>query len=222
MKKQPLIVFVVLLAASLACSLGGALDPQPTVESDILFQDDFSSSFSGWDSIRDDEGITDYENDGYRIFVNKTKYMFWSNPGLGDKLPGDVRVEVAATRNTGPDDGDFGVLCRYSETDDVSNFYQFMVTSDGYAGILKVINGDQTVISGDGNLLQDGAIKTGFETNQVRAECVGSSLKLYVNGTLVVEVEDSDLASGDVGLVAGTDENTGTDILFDNFKVTKP
>jgi hypothetical protein len=35
-------------------------------------------------------------------------------------------------------------------------------------------------------------------------------------------VSDSDFASGDVGLLAGTYDEVGTDIHFDNFVVRKP
>jgi hypothetical protein len=38
----------------------------------------------------------------------------------------------------------------------------------------------------------------------------------------VDEQEDSTLTSGDVGLMAGTFSNPGTDILFDNFVVRQP
>jgi hypothetical protein len=107
-------------------------------------------------------------------------------------------------------------------TNDLSSFYQFLVTSDGYVGILKVVDGKQTVITGEGALLPDEAVKTGFGTNQVRADCVGSTLSLYVNGTKVIEAEDTELTHGDVGLIAGTYKQRGTDIWFDNFKVTKP
>jgi hypothetical protein len=47
-------------------------------------------------------------------------------------------------------------------------------------------------------------------------------LTLYVNGDQVYSVEDASYASGDVGLIAGTFEETGADIRFDNFTVREP
>jgi hypothetical protein len=38
----------------------------------------------------------------------------------------------------------------------------------------------------------------------------------------VDSVPDTSFTSGDVGLIAGTYEEAGTDVLFDNFVVTKP
>jgi hypothetical protein len=47
-------------------------------------------------------------------------------------------------------------------------------------------------------------------------------LTLYANGTEILSVTDSTFDSGDVGLVAGTGDYIGTDILFDDFLVTQP
>jgi hypothetical protein len=66
------------------------------------------------------------------------------------------------------------------------------------------------------------AIQQGAATNTIRADCVGSSLSLYVNGEKLDEVQDTEFGSGDVGLMAGSFDTPGTDIHFDNFNVTKP
>lgn len=222
--KKALYAILMLLAASLACNYLTA--PAAPTDSQLLFQDDFSSSGSGWDQIRDTDGITDYENGGYRILVDTTGLQgngmsYWANPGLGDQLPADLKVEVDATKTAGPDDNDFGVICRYTSTDDTSSFYQFMATNDGYIGIILVSGGDQTVISGE-KLEQSEAVKTGAATNHLRADCIGENLTLYVNGQKVASASDATLKTGDVGLIAGTYSEPGTDILFDNFLVTKP
>jgi len=36
----------------------------------VLYQDDFSSSTTGWDRLASDEGVMDYDGGGYRILVN--------------------------------------------------------------------------------------------------------------------------------------------------------
>jgi hypothetical protein len=202
-----------LLAASLACSLGGggtATDPK------VLFQDDFSDTSSGWDQVDTDAGTTDYYDGSYRILVNQTQYDAWANPGKS--FDGDVIVEVDATKNGGPDDNDFGVICHYQNVD---NFYYFQITSDGYALIGKVTGGEQSMISGD-DYATTGAVHQGNATNHIRGECVGDSLTLIVNGEQVLTATDTDLTGGDVGLMAGTFDTAGADILFDNFVVSKP
>jgi hypothetical protein len=133
-----------------------------------------------------------------------------------------VRVEVDGTKIGGPDENDFGIICRYSETNEGADFYQFAITSDGYAGIILVDSNTQTVISNDGLLEPYDAIAQGAQTNRIRAECVGNRLTLSVNGSVLTSVVDSTLQNGDVGLIAGTYEQAGVRIRFDNFLVTRP
>jgi hypothetical protein len=225
MKKSLILALLALLAANLACSLAAPQTGSSGGDSNLLFKDDFSSTSSGWDSVRETDGITDYENGAYRIQINTlgtdNGMSYWASPGLESQLPGDVRIEVDATQNGGPDDNDFGVICRYTTTDDKPSFYQFMVTSDGYVGIVLVSSGNQQMISSD-KLQPSDAIKQGPTLNHVRADCVGNTLTMYVNGQKVATTTDTTLTKGDVGLIAGTYTEAGTDILFDNFVVTKP
>ena len=186
----------------------------------VLFRDDFSNSSCGWDSARSDDGSTGYDNGTYHITVHKTQYDMWGN--TNSKLNfNDAHIEVDATRNSGPDTGDFGIICRYQDT---NNFYQFMATSDGYYGILVVKGGTQTELaSSDAKLQQTGTINKGATAkNHLRADCVGNTLTLYINGTQVASVNDSTFSSGDVGLFAGTFNEPDSDFSFDNFEVQKP
>lgn len=224
MKKSLLLVLAALVLASLACNMSGLGLPgsAPAEDSGILFQDDFSSSTSGWDSVRDNEAITDYENGSYRIWVNKTNYNYWANPGLGDKLPGDVSVEVEAFKLAGPDVNSYGVMCRYTVVNDMSNFYYFAVSSDGYEGIFKVQNSEESLLSDGKGMKPSSQVHPGAAMNRIRAVCVGNTLTLYVNGQQVDSVTDDSLSNGDAGLIAGSYDEVGVDVSFDNFKVTKP
>jgi hypothetical protein len=212
-----------LIVASLACNFGSLGGGGNGEDSNVLFRDDFSNSFSGWDTITDENGITDYKDGSYQILVNTVGSNgngmdMWANPGLN--FEGDVRVEVDATQNGGPDDNDMGVICRYTGSDGSYNFYFFLISSDGYVGISKMEGSQSRLISGD-ELIQSDTIKIG-ETNHIRADCVGSKLTLYVNGEQAATATDDAYTAGDVGLIAGTFDTPGTDILFDNFVVTKP
>ncbi len=209
-----LAILAVLAIAVLACGSTGG-ESEQALPADVLFQDDFSDTGSGWDRIDTDEGITDYADGVYRIFVNTDNTDVWANPGLDFT---DTTVEVEATKVGGPDDNDFGVICRYQ---DVDNFYFFVISSDGYYGIGKVVGGTQSLVE-ETDLLPSDAIKQGNVTNQIQATCNGSSLRLVVNGTQIVEVQDTTFTAGDVGLMAGTFDEIGADIHFDNFVVRKP
>jgi hypothetical protein len=202
-----------LATAGLACqTVTRAANPAEQPVADSLFFDDFSDTRSGWDREQYDGGSTDYLDGQYQILVTASEADYWANPGLDFA---DVRVETLATKADGPDDNDFGLICRYQ---DVGNFYYFVISSDGHAGILKV-NDRETTALGTGKLEPSNAIRQGSATNLLAAECVGSRLRLYVNNELVAEVVDTDFASGDVGLIAGTFESPGADIRFDDFRV---
>ena len=184
----------------------------------VLFHDDFSNPSSGWDRTTNSDGSTDYANGGYRILVNTVNLGVWANPN--QTLPKDVRIEVDASKSAGPDNNAFGIICRYTDTD---NFYKFIVTSDGYAGISKLINGTLTIISSaDGKIQTVNNINQGSASNHIRADCIGSTLTLYVNGNQVATASDSSLSGGDTGLFAQTYDTGGVDILFHDFNVYAP
>lgn len=218
MKSNPriLMMVAVLIFSSLACQAlsGGSATDQPG-SSDLLFKDDFSDTSSGWDQVSTDNGETDYANGVYRIYVNETGTDVWANPGLDFT---DISVQVEATMVGGPEDNDYGVICRSM---DVSKFYFFVISSDGYYGIGKVSDSGQELIGMDA-MQPSEAIQQGSATNTIRADCVGSALSLFVNGEKLDEVQDTEFGSGDVGLMAGSFDTPGTDIHFDNFSVTRP
>jgi hypothetical protein len=212
------VILAVLMLATLACSILGENDESSDgseVPSDVLFVDDFSDSSSGWDRVNEDEGITDYSNGVYRILVNTDNTDAWANPGLNFT---DTVIEVDASKVGGPDDNDFGIICRYQ---DISNFYFFVISSDGFYGIVKVVDGEQELV-GLENMEYSEAVNQGNNSNKLRADCIGQHLILYINGQELIDVTDSQYSSGDVGLIAGTFDIAGTEIQFDNFVVRKP
>ena len=191
--------------------------PEPEIIlSQILFQDNFSdTNTAGWGQDRDSEHITDYEQGGYRILVNKVDWIYWANPEL---FFTDVRVEVDVTKQGGPDTNEFGIICRYV---DVDNFYFLTATSDGYYSISKYVAGEYFNLSEETFVATD-SVNQGNAINHLRADCVGSTLTLYINGQLVDSVTDGDYTSGDVGLLAGSYDEAGADVVFDNFIVYQP
>jgi len=180
----------------------------------VLFQDDFTGRTSGWDRLQTAEGTMDYDAGGYRILINALSTNFWSTP---HKTFSDVRMEVDAGKLGGPDENRIGLICRFTTTD----YYFFMITSDGYYG-LGIYAAGQATLLGQNEMKKDANIKTGMAVNHLRADCTGDTLVFYVNGFQVASAQDSRLKSGDVGLLAGTFSQTGVDLMFDNFVVLKP
>lgn len=181
----------------------------------VLYQDDFSNPNSGWTTWEQDLSAVIYQDGGLVIRVNEAGFDYWSRPG---KRYSNTRIEVETTKIDGPDDNDFGLICRYRNGD---NFYAFLISSDGYYGIARVSDGQYKLLGNDGMQYSE-VIEQGNATNRIRGDCAGSTLTLYVNGSMLAEIQDDSFQSGEVGLVAGTYGTPGTAIRFDNFMVSKP
>ncbi len=211
--------FLLILAVStLACSTSSSATPAPQDQAvpsgGVLFQDDFATQMAGWDRLMTTEGTIDYDGGGYRLLVNSLNTNFWATP---HKNFADVRLEVDAGKLGGPDENRIGLICRYTGSD----YYFFIMTSDGFYGI-GLYSGGQALLLGQSEMQSNANIKTGLAVNHLRADCAGDTLTLYVNGFQVASAQDGTLKSGDVGLLAGTFSQAGVDVIFDNFVVIKP
>ncbi|MBI4732591.1 MAG: hypothetical protein HY781_10820 [Chloroflexi bacterium] len=216
MNKKLILPLAILVLATLACTLPSLPGADPDGDPNTLFTDDFSDTGSGWDVYSDSSGSVDYAGDGYRILVTATDLLLWGNPY--QDFQNDLRIAVDATKSGGPDDNALGVICRYQ---DVDNFYLFIISSDGYAGIAMYKNNEFSLLSGEFMDLSD-AVNQGATTNHIEATCIGSTLTLLVNGTQAATATDASFSGGDVGLFAKSFSEGNVDILFDNLVVSKP
>lgn len=213
--RSPRVLFMILAMSVFACAapamaLPTAVPPSGTT----LFKDDFSVPTSGWDRTKFAEGIRDYDGGGYRILVNALQVNFWSTP---HKDLADIRIEVDAGKLAGPDENRIGLICRYN----VSDYYFFIISSDGYYGLGIFIKG-QAALLGQSEMQFSGKINQGTAINHLRADCNGDTLTFFVNDAQLAQVHDPTLTHGDFGLLAGTFSQPGVDVVFDNFIVTKP
>ena len=207
------------LAAGALAALGvlasgcGALIP--SAPGAVLFQDDFSRSSTGWDTFEEPGYRADYVDGALRLRVEAQNSLAWSTPNFELE---DVRLEVDTTALSGPADNAFGMVCRFR---DPGNFTFFLISSDGYAGIGVVQDGQRTLLTGSAMLPSDHILQ-GLTSNHLRADCVGSRLSLYINSALANEAAAADWESGDVGVIVGTYATPGVEILFDNFSIANP
>jgi hypothetical protein len=81
--------------------------------------------------------------------------------------------------------------------------------------------GEHHILSPNGMQFSQ-VILTGNAINQLQADCNGDTLALWVNGVKLIDAKDTDFTTGDVGLIAGTFNQPGVDVTFDNFIVRKP
>lgn len=184
-------------------------------EEGLLFFDDFSDPNSGWYTNGDPASPGLYAGGGYVLVKEQEQGAVWALPG---RVFTDVRIEVLATKQGGDDNNFFGVLCRVGGTTQSADFYLLMISSDGYYGIARK-SGDTLDLVDQDKMLYSSKINQGNSTNTIGAICAGPRLVLFVNGEQLVEVNDADLTSGQVGILAGTFDVPGTSIFFDDFKV---
>ncbi len=206
MNKRPLSLFTLLglFLALQACS------------SNVLYQDDFSDHNSGWDQGEElGVGITSYAEGQYHIYINKINHDAWATAG---QHFGDVRIEVDALPQNDDREDVYGVICRHQDDD---NFYFFYVGGDGMFGIGITQGGQQSLLGAEFMEFSE-AIHPGQAANHIRVDCVGNALSLYVNGSLLLTVNDTTFSAGDVGLIAGSFNQPNADIYFDNFIVYRP
>ena len=214
MKSIPLSSLLLILFFLLSACVPAAMPVIPSAKSgDLLYQEGFEDNTTGWARISNENGIEDYDNGGYRILVRQPKLNIWST---SEKNFGDVRVETDVIKLNGPDENRMGLLCRYQS----GNYYFFIISNDGYYVIGKFIGG-LTLLLGQTEMQASETIQSGT-MNHLRADCIGNTLTFFINFTQVASATDTDLPTGDVGVLAGTFSQPGVDVLFDNFVVMQP
>lgn len=185
----------------------------------LLLLDDFSNVASGWDSYSDLEKTLNYENGQYIIALDVPDQIVWATPQLDFT---DVKFDVETAYLAGPINNEFGVMCRYTQQGDAHSFYFFVISSDGYYALGKVIQNKRTILD-PADYAPSAAIKLGeTESNHLTATCQGSQMSLAINGIPAGAFTDTELTHGDVGLLAGTFDEVGVKIHFDNVEVRRP
>jgi hypothetical protein len=212
-KRRAATSLVALGAAAAAVASCSVLGDSPS--GSLLFQDDFSRTASGWDRLEGAGFSADYRDGGYHLRVDQPNGLVWGTPRFELR---DVRLEVDSQPIAGPIDNAYGLICRYRDPD---NFLFFLISSDGFAGIGAVQDGERAMLTASAMLPSD-AILQGASPNHLRADCVGPRLSFFVNGVPAGEALVQGEQAGDVGVIAGSYAEAGVEIRFDNFVVLAP
>lgn len=219
---------MVISALLLACVPSTPAAPPPTRSADaattatrpsasaVLFRDDFSDPGSGWDVAANEQGQIGYDGGSYRLRVAATEFSVWGNPG---RSFGDVAIDVEAWRESGPENGELGVICRYA---DRQNFVYASVSPDGYYGIAERRAGELKMLTGGGRLARAAGVQPGSAVNRLRFICQGDRYTLIVNDAVIDSVTVFGFDTGDVGLLAGTFDTPGLVARFDDLVVSAP
>jgi hypothetical protein len=187
----------------------------PWLESgEVIFQDDFSDQSTGWEKVNSPYELKGYSSGGYLISVKTQNSRAWSVVGLPLS---DTEIKVKTEKISGPEDTNFGIICRYRNKD---NYYSFLISSDGYFGIMKVEYGVETLLGSD-HFTYSEQINTGGAINQIAVICDGNELSLSVNGQLLQTVKDTSFPTGKAGMIVETRSEGDAAIVFSDFSVIK-
>lgn len=184
--------------------------PRPTtlVGTGGVFRESFDADASGWNVGTGTRGKRYIQDGELHIEVSEANSIVWCSHDREDWT--DMVLEVDARQVAGPNDNDYGVLFRYQDT---NNFYRFVITGEGRYRVSKYIDAKWTAII---DWRSAPAIKRGAATNHIQVVCRGNTFELYVNGEKLGQFEDGDLDQGAVAVVAGSYDQAGVHIAFDN------
>jgi hypothetical protein len=188
--------------------------PTPTLQPpsvlEAIFVDDFSYD-TGWSTEKNDQYGFELIEGGYFVYINIPSAQIYSIRSLEVE---DIRLSTDAARIVGPEDGYYGVVCRFQ---DGNNYYTLVINDGGSYGIAKMEDGTFSFIQegvDEGNVIQgDGA------TNRVRGDCVGQTLTLYANDQQLLQVQDGTFTEGLIGLLSGTGDIPGLRVMFTSFAI---
>lgn len=216
--KRAVILSILCALLLSGCQTLQALLPTATAapSGTLLFSDEFDDNANHWGLSSTTTGSVSLVYQGLAIKVDQPNAMLWSVAG---KKYGDVVIDVDGVLLSGPSNDVFGAVCRFT---DASHFYGFLISHDGYFGIFKMENGSLSLADAAQGLKYSEAIHQGGTVNHVQAICQGDLLTLSVNDELLSIVQDESYSSGQVGLIAGTYENGGSEIFFDHLQVYQP
>ncbi len=200
-----------------------SLTPEPVEEEVLLpdlgndlkesYSDDFDTPNKGhWTIFNESEVVSEWRNGRFAFDINET--LITAASPTNDLYLKDVIVQVDVYRIGDVLENDMGLVCRYQDQD---NYYSLSFGNDNYVTIYKNVAGTWTPLF---NEFADADLSADY--HKVAISCIGTELSLYVDDQLLARVNDSDFSTGDVGILAGTYEDTPVVLEFDNFMVYMP
>jgi len=159
------------------------------------FTDDFGATAGNWSAV---SGV--WARDGLGQYVTNGLANSWASAKNSGKF-GDVTFQAKMTRTGGPANLANRIIIRgnpASLTGGVWNpSYAFQYANNGAYSVYKMSGGVSTALK---TWTASSAVLTGGVANTLKVVAVGSSLKFYINGTLVWSGTDSTLQVGQVGV----------------------
>ena len=179
----------------------------------LVYEDDFSDSFGGWDDAFDTYTRKVYGNNRYQIEVNASNLVAW---GLANRDVADFEMEVEAKLEDGDQKNSYGLLIRFQDRD---NFYRFDISGDGYFLLSKFVDGEWSTLV---DWTKSEFISTDGSANILRIAAFGPDITVWSNGQELASVTDDSLTHGNFGFFAGTFAEPYVWVSYDNLKLWTP
>ena len=186
----------------------------------LVVRDDFSNAKSGFPVSEDEDTKRDYVDGEYQILIKTAGYSLISATKQNRLLSTVAEVDV---RRSGTAYGAYGIMCRWAGWD--KPYYEIVIDPEGNWGIGRASEEDGYASLNNGEA--DPALLTGDAVNRITVSCVGTeggetTITLSANGTVIGDgVDTAGLAPGRVGMFAGSYEEAGVDIRFDNLVISR-
>jgi hypothetical protein len=171
----------------------------------------FHTDDGAWDVETNDDVARSVTAGAYRLHVISADTLAWSTTPLS---AADFYLEAATIHVAGPLNNEFGVIFRYQDDD---NFYAYSISSDGYYRLDRKLTGEWSSLI---TWTESGAIHTGEQSFNLMGLLVeGESITLLVNDVLLTTVVDATFADGGIGPSAGSYDEGGVEIAYDDVTV---
>lgn len=176
----------------------------------VLLRDTFdSASGSSFDEGETDNAIYKFVDGTYTVQCKQPKLILWQTM-RGDY--GNAAISVDATLD-GPKDSATGLIFHYQ---DDKNFYIFTIAGDSSYS-LDLYKDDQLTKLIDWT--NSPTIKGAGQTNTLRVETEGDTIRLYANDELLDEISDATFSRGKAAIAVNTFDDPKLTVTFDNLLI---
>lgn len=184
----------------------------------VVFQEQFTAGQTGeWFTEVDEQGQSLITDNRLVIRVDApqtSQYATLQNPLLAD-----FDLEVDATLLEGSLASSYGVLFRLQSS---GEFYRFIITGNGqFVAEKRLASGEWQRLTDDWQ--DSNLINVGYNVaNRLRVVADGTNLFFYINDELVAQANDASYGRGLIALDAGTFNQPGLRVAFDNLTIREP
>ena len=183
----------------------------------VLFFSDLTDRCPGLGNLNEDDRAATHGTNGYLVRLKGGPGLnFSAGPDTTEYVsppPATVRVEFDVETTAGQ--GQVGIVCHRFENGRIFAEYHLVIGTDGS----YTIEGGppyRSLASGKAA----SALRAGV--NHIRADCIGTTLTLYVNGQQIATAEDSQLTGLENGFFLRSLDTAGTSMTLRNLLITTP